>query len=209
MLRSFVGLLARNRSTSFVKTSLTYLTGSVINSALPLLLLPVLTRYLSPTDYGIVATSTVLVQIFSAVVGINAYGLIGRTHFDEDHDVHSKLVSTSLLLAAALSAVLVLILLPMQGLIEGLTKFPGSWAAITVFLALTAVVQTTYLSILQARTEARRFISIQILSTAVNLGFSFLFVVALGMDWRGRILAIVGTALLIAVLAVRDLVARL
>ena len=69
---------------SFFKGSFIYLLGSVLNSILPLLVLPVLTRYLTPADFGFVATATVLTQILSVFIGLNAYGLVARSHFDDD-----------------------------------------------------------------------------------------------------------------------------
>src|SRR3990172_2016375 len=102
----------RIRSSAFVRSSFVYLVGSVLNSALPMLLLPVLTRYLTPTDYGIVATSTVLVQIFTIILGLNAFGLISRSHFDHDHEAQRRLVSTSISLAVILSGFLWLLILP-------------------------------------------------------------------------------------------------
>ena len=36
----------------FFRGSFTYLGGSILNSALPLLVVPILTRYLTPADYG-------------------------------------------------------------------------------------------------------------------------------------------------------------
>ena len=74
------------RDHPFVRTSSVYLFGSIANALLPLALLPILTRYLTPQDYGFVATATVLVQIFAVFQGVNAYGLIARTHFDESKE---------------------------------------------------------------------------------------------------------------------------
>jgi|GEM_PF-401719 len=206
IIRAKIGKLS---STTFVRSSLVYLLGSVITAALPMLLLPVLTRYLTPTDYGIVATSTVIVQIFTVVLGLNAFGLITRTHFDRNAVAQQRLVSTSIMLAIILSGSLLLLLLPTSDVLETATKFPASWMFVLVLLAFTTVAQTTYLSLLQARDEPNRYIRIQIAGTTLNLGFSLLFVVALGMDWRGRMLAIVISGALVAVVGLYGLVSKL
>ena len=93
----------------FFRGSFTYLSGSILNSALPLLVVPILTRYLTPADYGIMATSAVLTQILVVFIGVNAYGLVARTHFDDDPASLRKLVSTSVLISLAITA-LVLVL---------------------------------------------------------------------------------------------------
>jgi len=45
------------------KNSLVYTGTNVINKAIPFFLLPIMTRYLTPTDYGIVATFNVLLAV--------------------------------------------------------------------------------------------------------------------------------------------------
>jgi O-antigen/teichoic acid export membrane protein len=205
-LRGYVDELS---SSSFIRSSFVYLSGGVVNAALPFLLMPILTRYLTPTDYGIVATSTVLIQILTVALGINAFGLIGRYYFDNDVDAHRKLVSTSILLAGFLSVLFTLVVLPAGGLLEQLTKFPASWAVVVVLIALCTIFQNTYLSLVQAKKQPRRYIGIQILSTSLNLGLSLLFVVAMGMDWEGRMLAIVFSAGVIAIVSLHGLVFRL
>ncbi len=205
MLEEFSDLM----SSSFVRSSFVYLIGSVISAALPLILLPILTRYLTPTDYGIVATSIVIVQILAVVLGINAYGLIARCHFDNDVEAHRKLVSTSISLAVILSLAVVLFLTVGGGIVERLTKFPASWAPVLAVIALTGVIQTTYLSLLQARSEPRRYIFLQITNTSLNLGLSLLLVVAIGMDWRGRMLAVVGSGVVIGLFSLYGLSVRL
>lgn len=197
------------RSSAFVRSSFVYLMGSVINSALPMLLLPVLTRYLTPTDYGIVATSTVLVQIFTVILGLNAFGLISRSHFDNDPKAQQRLVSTSILLAVILSGFLWLLILPSSNLLENATKFPASWISILILIALASTIQTTYLGLVQARQEPRRYVWLQIISTTLNLLLSVFLVVALGMDWRGRMLALIISGVVIAVISLYGLISRL
>ncbi len=199
----------RIRSSAFVRSSFVYLVGSVMNSALPMLLLPVLTRYLTPTDYGIIATSTVLVQMFTIVLGLNAFGLISRAHFDHDAKAQQRLVSTSISLALILSGFLWVLILPSSNFLESVTKFPASWTSVLILIALISTIQTTYLSLIQARDEPRRYVRLQIVSTTLNLMLSIFFVVAIGMDWRGRMLAIIISGVIIALISLHGLASRL
>lgn len=197
------------RSSVFIRSSFVYLMGSVINSILPMLLLPVLTRYLTPTDYGIVATSTVLVQIFTVILGLNAFGLISRSHFDNDPHAQQRLVSTSILLAVILSGALWLLILPSSDLLENATKFPAAWTSVLILIALTSTIQTTYLGLVQARGEPRRYVWLQIISTTLNLLLSVFLVVAFGMDWRGRMLALIIAGVVMALISLYGLASRL
>ena len=51
-----------------VKNIFIYTSSNILKSTLPFLLLPVLTRYLSPADYGIIATFEVLLMFFTILL---------------------------------------------------------------------------------------------------------------------------------------------
>ena len=169
-----------------MRTSSVYLFGSIANALLPLALLPILTRYLTPQDYGFVATATVLVQIFAVFQGVNAYGLIARTHFDENKEKLRHLVSVCGALAVGVT-LLFLCLLPFAGgHLENIAKFPAAWLPLVLFMGLATVIQNNYRRFCQARREAYRFLLNQTIGSTLALGLSLLLVVYFGMDWRGR-----------------------
>ena len=180
---------------SFLKDSGIYFLGGIANGLLPLLLVPVFTRYLTPQDYGLVATATVLQSIFVVIQGLNAYGLIARSHFDEDETKLAKLVSTSIWLNLLVSAVfIILILLGLGFPISRWTEFPASWLPAVVIWGFFTVIQTNYQTLLQSRKEPWRFVANQSLGNILNLGLSVWLVVAIGMDWTGRMWALLVSA---------------
>ena len=194
---------------AFFKGSFTYLLGSVLNSVLPLLVLPLLTRYLTPTDFGFVATATVLTQILSVFIGLNAYGLIARSHFDHDSENLRNLVSTGLGLSAAIGCIVLLCVRFFGDPIAQLTEFPARWLPAVVLIAFATVVQNNYLSLVQARSEPLRYISIQTIGGLFNLGLSVLLVVQFHMDWHGRMWALIAAQGLIALICLHGLTFRL
>ena len=68
---------------------------NVINSAIPFLLLPVLTVYLTPEDYGIIDIFFNISLIATPLVGLSIVQAISRYYF-EDIDL-PKFVATVLL----------------------------------------------------------------------------------------------------------------
>lgn len=210
MLRRLSSEVGSSLSTAFFRKSFVYLAGNVANGgALPMLLMPVLTRYLTPLDYGILGTSTMLVQFLAVAVGLNSSGLIVGSEFDNDRQAQQRLVSTNVLLAVVLAGSLVLLTAASGGLVETLTKFPGSWAPVVVVLALGAVIQAIYLNLLQARNEAGLFVGLQTFNTLSNLGLSVVLVVGMGMGWQGRMLAILASGIFVAAVSLHGLVKRL
>ena len=193
----------------FFKGSFTYLLGSIFNSVLPLLLMPVLTRHLSPSDYGIVATSSVITQIFVVFIGVNAYGLLARTHFDDHAENLRNLLSTAMAFSVCVAVVLLGVSMALGGTIERLTEFPAAWLGAVLFIAAGTVIQNNYFSLLQARSEPLRYISLQSVSGLLNLGISVLLVVSWHMDWRGRMWALIASQAVIALICLHGLVFRL
>ena len=53
---------------SLLKNSFIYVVTDGINNAIPFVLLPLISRYLTPADYGIVSNYNVLIQILSVFV---------------------------------------------------------------------------------------------------------------------------------------------
>ncbi len=57
-------------SSTLLKNTAIYTLTTIINSAIPFLLIPILTRYLNPSDYGIISVYTVIVAIVSPFIVI-------------------------------------------------------------------------------------------------------------------------------------------
>lgn len=59
-----------------------YLAANIARSAVPFAMLPILTRYLNPTEYGQVAMFQLLVSALSAVTGVSVHGAANRRYYD-------------------------------------------------------------------------------------------------------------------------------
>jgi len=131
-------------SSLFVKDVMVYGTGNTVSALLPLMLLPVLTRYLTPTDYGLVATSVVLVQVAVTVIGLNTSGLIIQSQFTDDFETRKSLLSTNVLVASMLAVALVIVTVAGGDLIEGFTEFPANWTPLLVAVPVAVAWSRVY-----------------------------------------------------------------
>jgi O-antigen/teichoic acid export membrane protein len=59
-----------------------YALSSTVNALVPFILLPILTRYLSPSEYGEIAMFTILVAGLSAISGLSVHGAVMRKYYD-------------------------------------------------------------------------------------------------------------------------------
>ena len=65
------------------KSTAIYAGGNVINRALPFILLPVLTRFLSPKDYGILATFIAILGIVYTLIYMGTIDAILRAYYEK------------------------------------------------------------------------------------------------------------------------------
>jgi O-antigen/teichoic acid export membrane protein len=208
-LRRITDQIRLATSSVFVKDTMVYGMGNIVSALLPLMLLPVLTRYLTPTDYGIVATSVVLVQVTVTAIGLNTSGLIIQSQFTDDFETRKNLLSTNVLISSMLAVALVIVTVAGGDLVERFTEFPADWTPLLIAVALGLVVQQFYLAILQSRNEAKSFVGIQILGNFLNLSVAVALVVGVGMDWRGRIIATAFAGGVVAAICLHGLIVRL
>src|SRR5947207_10742097 len=72
-----------------------YVTGDVLIKAAGFFLLPVLTRFLTPQDYGIMASVTAFAAVLSLVLQLNVNGALMRFYPDAStEEARKDLVST-------------------------------------------------------------------------------------------------------------------
>lgn len=182
-------MLKKILRSSLLRSSAVYTTSSVVNAAIPFLVMPILTRYMTPTDYGIVSMMTVLVGLVSPFVGLNIHGAISVKYFDRTPHNLPRYIGNCFLLLFGSTLILSLLLWLFAGPISSLTAFPRQWLAVVILLSIGQFVTIVLLTLWQVRDNPYRYASFQILQTVMNVTLTLILVVAMHMDWRGRVLA--------------------
>jgi O-antigen/teichoic acid export membrane protein len=184
-----------------VRDSAIYVGSGVARNAIPFLLMPVLTRYLSPADVGIVATFEVMLAMGLVFVGLNMHGAIGVNFFKFDRSELMVYIGNVVLISTIASVVtLVLALLAFRVLPLDIPASP-LWILLVVMASLAQVLFSISLTLWQVEQRPLPYAAFQILQTALNLGLSVLFVVAYSWGWRGRLVAIVAASIVFGVLS--------
>ncbi|MFP4416730.1 MAG: lipopolysaccharide biosynthesis protein [Fibrobacterota bacterium] len=80
--------------------------GAIVSQAASFMLLPVYTRYLSPSDYGIMSLVNISMELIGIVLGLGVSAAMARFYYDkDDEEKRKKVISTSYLLSFGFSAV--------------------------------------------------------------------------------------------------------
>jgi len=172
---------------SLIQSAGIYTTTTMINSAIPFLLIPVLTRYMSPSDYGIVAMFGVLVSFISPFTGLSIHGAVARQYYEREQ-VHMPTYITNCLLILLVSSALTSVIFFISSKpISKLSAFPESWMWIVIAVSIAGFINSIVLVLWQVQIKPYDFGRYQIAQTILNIGLSVWLVVGLGMAWQGRI----------------------
>jgi O-antigen/teichoic acid export membrane protein len=185
----------------FSAGALTYLIGNAANAAIPFLLMPLLTRALSPADYGAVAMFTLFVIIAGAVTGLSMHGAIGVRFFQLDAGSFARYVGSCLRVLAMSTAIALLLVALGGSWLELRMELPTGWLLVATLAASANVIIMIRLSLWQMQQQPGRFVMFQVGQSLLNMFLSVLLVLGLSMNWQGRALGHIVTTMAFATLA--------
>lgn len=162
-----------------------------MNAAIPFSLMPILTRYLGPAEYGRVAMYQTFVGLLNAFVGLSVAGASSRKFFDEgvsDRELAQFIAACLQILAGSAALVLICIIL-FNNRIESLFGLSLRWQMYAAVFSTMFVVVQIRLSQWQVRRFSGRYSIFQVSQSCINVGLSLLLVIRLGMQAEGRVLA--------------------
>lgn len=193
---------------SFIKNSSIYVFSSIASAAIPFILLPILTRYLSPVEYGQVAMFTLFTTALAALVGLSVHGAANRRFFEDD-TTKEELARFNgncffILLASALTALVVLLII--DSYLASYLDIPYEWIYLGLLSVFCSFILSLRLGQWQIRGKAKHYGILQISNAIVVLIFSLLFVVFFEFGALGRIYGIVVTSIIVGILAMVTLI---
>ncbi len=154
--------------------------------AIPFLLLPVLTRYLSPADYGVVAMFMLVTMLLDPFISLGFAGAITVKFYDRATDLPAYL-GTGAALVAAVAVPFTLLVYLFRDPLSELTQVPPAWLVLVVPLAVARAIINALLALLRVREKALVYGVFQNLQSAGLLMLSIALVVGLGRTWQGRL----------------------
>lgn len=179
-------MLKKIMKSSLVKTSGIYTIANMINKAIPFFLLPILTVYLTPTDYGIVSMFGVLIGLFAPFLGLNVHGAVNRKYFDQEKN-YALYISTAFYILIASSSFILMVVIIFSDIISKITSFPEKYLLLVVIAGLgSSIIQIT-LTLWQVRERALNYGLFQIIQTALNVTITLILVVGMDFGWLGKV----------------------
>ena len=187
-LRYLIIKLKSFGKSELAKESGIYTLSSIFEKAIPFLLLPVLTRYLSTKDYGIVSMFLVLIGLTQPFTGFNTHSAVLRNYFKEKIDLPVYIANVLFIMLGS-SAIVIGVFVLFSDLISEYSEFPESWLLIVVLVSSTQFLVNLALVIWQAQKKPFRYGLFKVLLSMLNMGLAIMLIVGLGYGWEGRVLS--------------------
>jgi len=174
------------RSSRFAKGFGIYFVSSAVNQALPFFLLPVMTRYLSPTEYGVVAIYQTLISFTIPLAGMNIHQNVTRNFFRVERGELAGIVGNIVCILVGTATLLLLAISVYLLFRPTLFGIPARWLYTLPLVAFANMVNQSNLVILRNGGRAALYGGFEIGKTALNLVVSLLLVVVIPLGWEGR-----------------------
>lgn len=180
-------ILTRFKSVLFGNAAI-YLGANILNAAIPFLLLPILTRVLTPADYGIVAMFGIVLSVLGAFTGLSVHGAIGVRYFQMQKNELAEYVGTCIGILVISTSFIFLLVVFFGSWLSAVTGVPLDWLLVAVVLSGLQFLGNIRLSLWQVDGQAKKYGAFQVTQSLLNACFSLIFILIVGMAWQGRVL---------------------
>jgi len=161
---------------------------NAIRAIAPFLLLPILTRHLSPADYGILSLYEATILVLTPLVLFSSSGLISARFYKCDHDYIAQ-INTSVVVLAVSCCLVLLAIISVAHVIEGSrSEFGGAFVFFLPAFVLFRAVNAYIASMWQIQHKVRLFGFFSVGTLFTDLGLSFVFVVGCTWGYQGRLI---------------------
>ena len=185
------------------KSTVIYTLSSILSAVFPFLLLPILTRLLSPEEYGQIAMFIIFTSALGALIGLSVHGAANRRFFDEDvsHIELARFNGNCVYILLVSTAFSVLILSFIDTVLADFLGIPIVWIYLGVISVFFSFVLNIRLGQWQIREKAKQVGFTQVTNSLLACLFSLLLIVLLNFGAEGRIYGITLTSVIVGILS--------
>lgn len=171
------------------KHSVIYGLGVAASQIVGFFLLPLYTRYLTPSDYGVLEIFGVTQGILGIIFIMGLGSALFMSYFScDDEESRKKVVSTTLIFLTATSLCFTLVLIALASnfsrLLFDSTQYTFYFRVIFLTLFFDAAIMIP-LAVFRAREESKKYAILSLARIVVSIGLNIYFIVVLGKGVLG------------------------
>ena len=181
-----------------------YTSMGFINKVMPFMLLPILTRFLSPADYGLLATFTAIMGLANVIISMGSVEAVVRAYFDRhisNFNFPKYTFNATIINFTAFLIMSVLIMI-FKIFISQKLCIPANWIILFPIIGVCSAVYIIPTKLFIFENRPLSYATVEISNGFIELALSILFVVGMGLNWQGRVLGITVNSVLFFVIGV-------
>lgn len=190
------------RKNSFYETlshSKYYLISNVAIKALALVSMPVMTRLLTPSEYGVISVFNSYQGIFITLLTLNCYGALGRYYY-EKHDDFKEFFGTSIIFIGSLLLTFFLLSIAFTNTISSFLKLPSNTIIFIIPLVAAYVLGSWFEQINVPQRQSRKITVRNVISAYSNFVLAVIIIVFLQQDkYLGQLYAGLAIGIIFAI----------
>lgn len=175
---------------------------NALKSLIPILLLPILTRYLTVSDYGILSLVETTILIITPFVLLNINSAINVEFFKVKHDILKEFITNALTISFISFLFIFIIAFFLKDFLSLVLNIDKSLILLIVIFSGLRVVSSVVLGLFQVRQEPIKFSFYTLSQTIIDFSLSYVFVVIFKLGYIGRLLGVYTSFFMFTVLGI-------
>jgi len=186
-----------------LKSTGIYTFTNLFGAAIPFLLLPFFTRWLTPDDYGKVAMFGLFSAFLIPILGLSVNGAIAQKYFDKRQGLYknARLLWNGFVLIGITCLLSIAVILLFQDYFIKYLSLNLSVLLLSVLSTFVNMVFQSYLTMLQIRKKALIYGLLQMVFVMFSAGLSLFLIGYLDFTWMGRVYAAVIASVIVGFLS--------
>jgi O-antigen/teichoic acid export membrane protein len=176
-----------NMKYSLLKNAAVYSISNILNALIPFLLLPILTRVLLPSDYGVLAMFYATIGILAAFTGLSVHGAVNVRFVDRDKVDFPSYVGSCLYVLLTSTLLTLIGVAVFQNPLSNFTSIPVFWLLTAVIISGCNFIIQIRLGIWMMSKKPAAYGIFQVSLSLLNMGLSLIFVLLLRQGYEGRL----------------------
>ena len=175
------------RESTLVRNILIYGASSALSALVPFLLLPVLTKAMSPSEFGVYALFLMFVNLFTIFSGVNSNGAISVNFFKLHASSFSKFV-VACYWVTLVSFIILLGIVDLFGqYFSRLLDFDENYLKLAVILGALNAIYISNLACIQSAEKPFLFMFLKLIQMLLEVSTTIVLVVLLANGLQGRL----------------------
>lgn len=176
-----------------------------VKSLVPLLMLPILTAYLTVNDFAQLALIETTILFVTPFILMNINGSISVEYYHLSKDELSGYIVNALTLSFFLFFFFLLLVTIFSEVLDYIFDIRSEILQLVIVFGMLRVVTTVVLGLYHIRSESNRFALFSILQIIIDFSFSYFLVVILNLGSDGRLGGIYGAFMACSVIGIMEL----